>query len=232
MESYYTLKAPIRYYGQLPKTLEKLCESAYDAAGTKVRREIVVGEMDFTSDEVGSVVEIDGEPRGFSFAATATPSDEPLDLSHRKEPAHEALANLVLDSGSLYTFTKRWGFLAGKVDQASGRFRTQPEDISAYQELLRKAWSGESAAIKTLAKDIEARLDVGPTGVDVAVLELWNLTRLLFLRDHAARKTKVCQNPDCLSPYFLQRRKGQKFCSHKCAVLMNVRRFRRRRGKL
>lgn len=40
---------------------------------------------------------------------------------------------------------------------------------------------------------------------------------------------RMCENPDCPTPYFLEARKGQKYCSHKCAVLINVRRFRARR---
>ena len=83
-----------------------------------------------------------------------------------------------------------------------------------------------------MAKDITARIDVSPTaGVEIAVLELWNLVRFLFLRDYAAGKTRVCANKDCSSPHFLERREGQKYCTHKCAVLMNVRRFRERESK-
>ena len=227
MDSYYAITGPIRYYGQLPRSVKREWEIAYDAAGRRVRREFVVGEMDF-QEEGFSLVEMDGAPYGFSADVIATPSEEPMDLSRRREPVHEVLANLMLDAGSLYAFTKRWGFLEGYVDAKKGRFRTRAEHIQPRQDLLRKGWRSEGGAIQEMAEDIKARVDVKPTGVEIAVLDLWNLIRLLFLRDHSAGRTKVCANKDCLSPYFLEQRKGQKFCSHKCAVLLNVRRFRER----
>ena len=85
-----------------------------------------------------------------------------------------------------------------------------------------------------MAKDVVVRVDMTRKGegIDIAVVDLWNLTRLLFLRDYSAGRTRVCSNPDCSSPYFLQQRRGQKYCTHKCAVLMNVRRFREREAKV
>jgi hypothetical protein len=82
-----------------------------------------------------------------------------------------------------------------------------------------------------IAEDVTAHIDVNPRGVEIAVHDLWDLARLLFLRDFAAGRTKVCANEDCGSRYFLEQRKGQKFCSHNCAVLINVRRFRSRQVK-
>jgi len=215
MNSYYDIRARVRYYGQLPRNVRRKWESGHDPAGRSVKYEVVLGEMDFASD-------------GFMSDAIPIPADKPVDLSQRRESVHEDLANLVLDAGSLYRFTKSWGFLNGQVEHNNRAFRTRPEDIAIYQSLLRRAWKGERRAIDDIARKVVARINVNPTGVEIAVDDPWNFASLLFLLDHAVGITKVCTNPDCSSPYFLQQRRGQKFCTHKCAVLINVRRFRER----
>jgi predicted RNA-binding Zn ribbon-like protein len=60
---------------------------------------------------------------------------------------------------------------------------------------------------------------------------MWTVVRVAFLMDYKIGRIKVCGNPDCVTPYFVESRKGQEFCSHKCAVLINVRRFRERQSK-
>ncbi len=138
---------------------------------------------------------------------------------------------MALDSGSLYAFTKQWGFLAGDVDVASGSFRTRPHHIQKYQDLLRRGWRGEGNPIKDMAKDIVARIEVGRTGIEIGVVDLWSLVRLLFVRDYVAGETRICARDDCPTPYFLLKRRGQKYCTHDCAVVVNVRRFRARTSK-
>jgi hypothetical protein len=207
VDAYYALQTQIRYYGQVPETVVK-------------ENGVVWGEtVLFAVDSSG-------------FDVAPISAEEPLNLHRRKEPVHERLANMGLDLDSIYVFTKLWGFFVGNVDMARGHFYTQPHHVQPFQNLLRRAWAGEDKALAEMASDIVARVDLRPNGVDIAVVDLWSLVRLLFLRDHAVGRTGVCANKDCLSPYFLQTRKGQKFCSHKCAVLMNVRRFRERQAKL
>jgi hypothetical protein len=228
MGSYYAVEARIRYYGQLPKNLERRQENGYDAAGKAVLIDTVVGGAAFSTE--GVINEVDGNPTVVSDVRPI-PSDSPIDLRRRREPVHEMLANLMLDSGSLYAFTKQWGFLEGEVDANTGTFRTRACHVMPLQKLLQEAWRGDRQTIENIAKDVTARIDVSPSGAEIAVLDLWSLIRILFLRDHGTGRTKVCANPDCSSPYFLQQRRGQKYCTHKCAVLMNVRRFREREAK-
>lgn len=208
MKAYYARSARIRYYGQIPSAVWK----AGDEVRAKGIKSYIFGE----------------DALNFWDNALQSASSQSIDLSRRKEPAHEALANLSPDVGSLYAFTKMWGFLTGDVDPLTGEVVSRLQQIAPIQKLLRRAWSGDSNAIKAIAKDVKARLDVRAKGIDIAVVDLWNLVRLLFLLDYWEGKTKICANPDCSSRYFLEQRKGQQYCSHKCAVLMNVRRFRQR----
>jgi hypothetical protein len=208
VDSYYAATGQIRYYGQIPTAVRK--------SGDEVRARSGGGYI-FGEDV-----------HRFWDNALESASSQPIDLSRKREPAHEALANLSPDIDSLYAFTKRWGLLAFDVDIRTGEDVTRIKQIAPMQTLLKQAWSGDSGAIKAIAKDVTARLDVSAKGIDIAVVDLWSLVRLLFLRDYWEGKTKVCANPDCASRYFLEQRKGQQYCSHKCAVLMNVRRFRQR----
>jgi hypothetical protein len=150
-----------------------------------------------------------------------------------KEPPHFALVNLLLDKHtglldlkSVEKFTRTYGLLVG---------HGQPIDhvqIQGLQELLQRAWRGEPGEIEK--GDIAAETEFSPTrdGVEIQVSDLWTLIRILFLCDYAAGRARVCAIADCpRTPYFLQARKGQRFCSHECAVLDNVRRFREARRK-
>jgi hypothetical protein len=212
MKHYYATVAQIRYYGQVPKTVGKAAEAVW---GTGVESTLF-GENVLTRAAWTDFLEAARE--------------QPFDLSRRKEPVHERLANMTLDVDSIYVFTKAWGFLDAEV-APDGRLVTQPQHLEQFQDLLQRAWKGESKALSEIEKDVKARVDVGAKGIDIAVVDLWNLVRLSFLRDHKVGRTKVCANKDCPSPYFLEQRKGQKYCTHKCAVLMNVRRFRERQAK-
>ena len=95
----------------------------------------------------------------------------------------------------------------------------------AMQSLLREAWKGEKLAVQVIqhggdlrhAQD-EAfgppRLTVAPSskGIVIYAKDLWNFIRVAFLLDYERGRTKVCGNPECFLPYFLARRKDQKFC--------------------
>jgi len=208
--SYYATTARIRYYGQMPTSVGKSTDGVW---GTGIQSP-VFGEDAFIDWRV----------------LLETASNQPFNLSSRGERAHESLANMALDLESLYVFTKRWGFLAGGNDD-QGRLLARVSDVQPFQAVLQAAWRGDSKALAELSRDVKARVDVGAKGIDIAVVDLRNLICLMFLRDYHAGKTKVCGKPDCHSPYFLQQRRGQKYCTHKCAVLMNVRRFRERQAR-
>jgi len=145
------------------------------------------------------------------------------------------------DAERIVSFTLRYGPLSPKNLTGSDLEHFEPGDpvridtaqFVGLQKLLCDAWRGDPKALKEvvigLTGDLELRLRL--EGLEVAVLDLWVLIRLLFLRDHAKGKTKVCPNPDCPTPCFLRSRKGQKYCSHRCAVLISVWRFREREAE-
>lgn len=70
------------------------------------------------------------------------------------------------------------------------------------------------------------KIDISIQGMTIHASDVWSFMRLAFMRDYSTGQTKVCANPDCKTPFFLQSKKGQQFCSHSCASITGVRRWR------
>ena len=212
IKSYYELRADIRYYALLPKNMETT------ARVTKRGWEAALG--------------IQG-----------TLGTERLDALDWKEPPHLVLANLPLNSTTedfkiIESFISKYGPLTGESRRlppkdGAPQFYVKISDFNNMRDCLRRAWRGDSEATRWIEARIEnklgtIRLSAMDKRLEVLVTELEQFIWILFLRDYAAGKARICQSPDCPATYFLQSRKGQTFCSHKCAVLANVRRFRQR----
>ena len=216
MQSYYALNAQIRYYGTVPGKawLEKDADSV-------VRMKVSGGTHS-------------------------------VDPAKWKEPPHVALANLrgavLLDPLAAGKFTRTYGVLPEfatdpttdpSLPNIGDLLAHYPEAwqkislgrIQSWRWLLRGAWRGSPGQLDQIIKDSpETQLAATRDGVVIQkVGDLWTLIWILFLKDRAAGRAKVCANADCPFPYFLRARKGQVFCSHPCAVLVNVRRFRKAR---
>jgi hypothetical protein len=198
---YYALWAAIRYYGLIPKDV-------------RVETDHIAGSLPYI------IVLL-----GVQYA-----SERPFDFSRWKEPPHVVFANLDLNSGDLgpaLKFTRQYGYISGRV--IGDRYRVDLAELKDRQELVRDAWvglGGTDLEVDLMVPNPHLRVSIGARESEIAVDSLWTLIQILVLRDSAAEKTDKCANPDCPAPYFLRTRKGQKFCSHKCAVLINVRRFR------
>lgn len=157
------------------------------------------------------------------------PGGAPFDVSRWKDAPHIALANLRDDPKAVLQFTRTYGVLAGKRKTVSVR------EVLNYRDFLRRAWEGDGElnwigpynffALPSV-KDIW--LIAQPTGMIITVNALWPLIQFLFSRDWAEKRIRKCENPDCAVPYFRAVRRGQKYCSQKCAVLINVHHFRER----
>jgi hypothetical protein len=218
MTSYYAFSGTIQYYGHLPKEIE--------------------------------VVPADA-PAGAPGDFRGTLSLERTDSSRWKEPPHIVLANLTSPiPEAIQAFIRRYGPLAGRsthlmVVNGAQQFYENVAKFIAFQKLLQEAWMGNDEAVKKIGDRIAVKRDrydpklkqwvggkskiwlsASGQSIEAHLTELEPFICLLFLRDYAKGDTGVCTNPDCPAPYFLRERKGQQFCTHKCAVLINVRRFR------
>ncbi len=150
-------------------------------------------------------------------------SQVPFDVSRWKDPPHVALANLLDEPEAVLRFTRIYGVLGNpKTETVSVRQLLQLRDN------LRAAWEGSWTANFFALAITHPALIAQPTGMVIAVTDPWTLVQVLFAQDWKEERIRKCANPDCSAPYFRAVRQGQKFCSQKCAVLINVREFRKR----
>jgi hypothetical protein len=164
-------------------------------------------------------------------AAGAPASRRDVDYLFRwKEPPHVELANLRDDSESALRFTRIYGALSSDYKGEQG-ITIPVIQVLTFRDCLRGAWSGEYESLSLILDEAKIVTRMSPAGMDLVPADLWTLIRVIFARDFWDKRAKKCENPDCPAPYFLAVRKGQKFCSQKCAVLINVRHFREREAR-
>lgn len=153
-------------------------------------------------------------------------SQAPFDVSRWKDAPHVALANLRDEPEAVLRFTRTYGVLR---DLGRPEARTVlVKQLLQFRDNLRAAWEGSWTDNFFALAITHPALVAQPTGMVIAVNDPWTLVQVLFAQDWAEKRIRKCANPDCVAPYFRAVRKGQKFCSQKCAVLINVRHFRER----
>jgi hypothetical protein len=122
------------------------------------------------------------------------------------EQAHVALVNLSDEAEAADAYIKRY---------ESGAKPMRRGMVRLVRDSLRKAWSGDKEALQWAQERLDAeRFNVTYKRAHLLVepRSLESTVCLLVLRDRAAGKTAICANPGCHSPYFIKKRKTQKFC--------------------
>jgi hypothetical protein len=157
---------------------------------------------------------------------------ESVDVTRWRMPPHKLLANLpaqdtetgiktkkpvsgLADAKLMEAFVKRYGVVSGEIRE-DGTFDEDAVHFTDAQDTLRKAWMGDASAIQEIKQQVKDALEVNPSvrakGLELTTDNLWNFICVLFLLDEAAGKVGACGNPECASPYFLRKRKDQKYC--------------------
>jgi hypothetical protein len=162
------------------------------------------------------------------------PLTRAVDVSRWADPPHVALANLRDDPKAVLQFTRTYGVLVWPKRKAG----TIPvSEVLRFRDRLRYAWDKGADLDDSFITPIKTTVLVWPrvqglrAGVGIRVEELEHLIHMMFARDLWEGRARKCENPDCPALYFRAVRRGQKFCSQKCGVLINVRRFREREAK-
>lgn len=200
-----------------------------------------------------SFLPVDQREKGGRLSGRVAPSK--VDPEQWSNPPHVYLANLEFNStAEALLFTRRYGLLINDEDRTdktewlymkNGNFRCDlVEFISALQlsQLkLRAAWYGSEQQVaalrshpffETFSSDTPGNLpiEIHSQGnkIEAVTPDLWSFICILFTRDHAEGRLKICPNSACPAPYFVANRHGQIYCRHECAVLVNIHSFRRR----
>lgn len=124
-----------------------------------------------------------------------------------KQPLHVEFANLRDEPEAIMAFTKRWR--SPGVDNEPDVKRTL-----LLRDVLRGAWRGDKSCLDggPIMSVIFAAIHVTAERIEVKPSQLVETASLLFMRDRLQGKTAICENPECPAPYFLRKRKTQKFC--------------------
>jgi hypothetical protein len=64
--------------------------------------------------------------------------------------------------------------------------------------------------------------------MELVITGLRSLLSWQFLHDCWKGGLCICSNNECFTPYFVQRRKGQKYCSHDCAMVIATGNYRKK----
>lgn len=123
------------------------------------------------------------------------------------EPIHEAFANMGDTPEAFEAFTKLWPVTKNWKDfRHTIRLR--------FRDNLRAAWEGDERAIAMYHESALAAV-IMPTKqrrIEIDLRDPLTLMDVLFLRDYWAGKTGICANKDCPNPYYIKKRKTQKYC--------------------
>lgn len=140
------------------------------------------------------------------------------------EPPHAELANMGDDVAAGWAFYDRWGALVSDnltPPEQAERLRAHriipcPYTSLEQRNVLREAWRGDEHALEYIKRSAGQymRFAWEFNGKEIALLpeDLWSTMALFFLRDRAANRLGICENPGCHSPYFVKRRSSQKLC--------------------
>jgi len=171
------------------------------------------------------VLLLDSHPR-LRVTPTRSPGNA-FDISRWKDPPHVALANLRDEPEAVLRFVRTYGLLARDKRRA-----VPVREVLEHRDSLRRGWEGNTFEFFAFPAWHGATLcGLQGGGFLISIDALWPLIQVMFMQDWKEQRIKKCENPDCPAPYFRTVRKGQKFCSQKCGVLINVRRFRQREAK-
>jgi hypothetical protein len=83
--------------------------------------------------------------------------------------------------------------------------------------ILRKAWEGDRAAVEVIRQHASANISsqwkFQRGQIDITAPDAWTVVCILFLIGHESGNTVICENrAECPAPYFVRKRRTQKFC--------------------
>ncbi len=177
----------------------------------------------------------------------------------RREVFHDSarlisdFANTESDPKGVLQFTKKYGALhrremdyVGEIDDmGSDRVCVSCPDWIKRQEELREQWARKGKAdeetAKTFAKHIHPESSNSPAvktfvtpgrhgafQLEVRPDELLGALWLALLG--YTGRTRKCENPTCVAPYFIASRRDQKFCNEACSRLVANRKWWANKG--
>jgi hypothetical protein len=160
-----------------------------------------------------------------------------VDAKRWPNAPHVAFANLdLLNLETLKMFTRVYGPATSDMTKIPGLgkpFKVDRDMVGYMRERVRRAWSERDAKRLWLFDNVEfydlLPLTLAGKTLQLAPADVFTYLRLLLTRDISEGRARICKNPDCPNPYFITRRRDQKFCEWKCANLITQRKYQERK---
>lgn len=135
------------------------------------------------------------------------PAPTPKRVGHsERAQIHVDFANLPDQPEAFQLFTRKWGPLDSSWEEYRHATKLRTRDS------LRAAWRGVENSFTNPRAMQPTELLLQKNHFQIRTHDLMATLMILFLRDHWAGKTAICANPDCVTPYFIKKRKNQKYC--------------------
>jgi hypothetical protein len=126
--------------------------------------------------------------------------------SAAKEAPHEAFANTGDTPEAFEAFAKLWEPLWRGWEDI--RFANKLN----VRDNLRAAWRGDEHVLASYQRSMATIITPTKKHIEIKTHDFLGTITLLFLRDYWAGRIGICANQKCPNPYFIRKRKTQKYC--------------------
>lgn len=224
---WYGIRSLVRYRALLPKILE-------------LKDNPPIGPGAFRTYTIEGVLG-DGYADAASWKQPPHVRFANLPLAHPENLPLAEFASPPLDPNAVKTFIKEYGVVRAVVINGPfvpaelGRPRAEPyfqehsAELANVHAVLRRAWAGNpseadefegmtgterlsAASTIELWAASDVKFHYSDQGIELVAKNLWTFICLLFLHDYGAGRTGICARPDCPTPYFLKKRRTQRYC--------------------
>ena len=97
-----------------------------------------------------------------------------------------------------------------------------------WQLRLRGAWRHNDVRLFVQGKEVSVQVATVGKAVIIRVKDIFAYMSFLLARD--LDRLRICQKPDCCTPFFVAGRSDQRSCSEKCRFTMSKRNLRKGRS--
>lgn len=127
---------------------------------------------------------------------------------------------LKLDGKAVERFERNYGklsrgFMLDAKNPSSPSDEGRLANYATSQNMLRQAWSWDFEDLASFTENLSGddfKVTLRNAGLVISTDSLEEFIELLFILDAKKNKTGSCANPHCVAPYFIKKRKTQKYC--------------------
>lgn len=131
----------------------------------------------------------------------------------------------LLESGWEFGVTRRLGLSERVIAHAKAIADAQPNPALWKRDVLRRIWRSDEDAndyVKLLLYSSEMsphRVEFNWKRGEIVYQPQDNFERAVYALFRNSGLAKVCENADCPAPYFIARRRTQRYCGEDCALV-------------